>query len=88
MGDAPAWEMGLTNNPHCKKNAVYRLFRRTSEMGETCSTNRSDKNCVQIFCCKIREEEIAGCLGWDKRNIKIDFNQCGVKCGLHSANIG
>jgi len=63
MGDAPAWEMGWTNNPHCKKNWIYRLLGRTSEIVEICSTQRGDKNCVQIFCCKIREEELAGCLG-------------------------
>jgi hypothetical protein len=57
-------------------------------MGETCSTHRSYMNWVQNFDRKIREEELAWYLGWDKRNIKIDFNQCGVRCGLDSAGIG
>jgi len=49
MGDDPALAMGWTNNPHSKKIRCIDCFGRTSEMGETCSTHRSDKNCVHIF---------------------------------------
>jgi hypothetical protein len=69
MGDFPAWGMGGTNNPHCKKIAYYavlhkaldldKLFNRKNGMGETCSTHRSYMNWVQNFDRKIREEELA-----------------------------
>jgi hypothetical protein len=63
MGDDSAWAMGWTNNPHRKKMWCIDCFGRTSEMGETCSTHRSVKNCVNIFCWKIQVEESVGCLG-------------------------